>query len=191
VGGEVGGKVNPVLDIARAFDFAARRHSSQRRKGSAGEPYVNHLAEVARLVAEATGGADSALVVAALLHDTVEDTGTELGELTREFGPEVSSLVLEVTDDKSLPDERRKRLQVETAASKSVRARMLKIADKTSNLRSLAASPPSGWSARRIRDHVAWAREVVDRCRGVSPALEARFDEAWGAASGGRGGAGK
>lgn len=172
------------MDLTRAFDFAARKHAGQRRKGSGQEPYINHLAEVAALVAEATGGLDPVVVLAAILHDTVEDTGTQPEEIERLFGAEVLSVVLEVTDDKSLPEARRKALQVESAAGKSARARLLKIADKTSNLRSLAHSPPRDWSGDRRRRYVAWAREVVDRCRGVSPALEAVFDAAWKEAAG-------
>jgi (p)ppGpp synthase/HD superfamily hydrolase len=172
-----------LLLVVRALEFAARRHSAQRRKGRAAEPYVNHLAEVARLLAEAGGGPggrpDAELVAAGLLHDTLEDTATQAAELEREFGPIVLGLVQEVTDDKSLPRQERKRLQVETSGGKSVRARMIKIADKTSNLRSILASPPVGWNRRRRLEYFRWAAQVVDRCRGVSPALEAAFDRAW------------
>ena len=167
-----------LLLVVRALEFAAHRHSAQRRKGAAAEPYVNHLAEVARLLAEACGGRDAELVAAGLLHDTLEDTRTEAAELEREFGPVVLGLVREVTDDKSLPRPERKRLQVQTAGAKSSRARMIKIADKTSNLRSLLASPPLGWSRRRRLEYFAWAAQVVERCRGVSPELEAAFDRA-------------
>jgi (p)ppGpp synthase/HD superfamily hydrolase len=167
-----------LLLVVRALEFAAHRHSAQRRKGAAGEPYVNHLAEVARLLAEACGGRDAELVAAGLLHDTLEDTATRAEELERDFGPVVLGLVREVTDDKSLPRPERKRLQVQTAGAKSSRARMIKIADKTSNLRSLLASPPLGWSRRRRLEYFAWAAQVVERCRGVSPELEAAFDQA-------------
>src|SRR5207244_5473737 len=118
-----------IVAVARALDFAARKHSKQRRKGEAGEPYVNHLAEVARLVAEATGGKDTVAVLAALLHDAIEDTPTTREELEGEFGREVAAVVAEVTDDKSLPKAERKRLQVETAPHKSARAKLIKIAD--------------------------------------------------------------
>ena len=167
------------LLIARALDFAARRHSHQRRKGEAQEPYINHLAEVALLLAEATDGADPVLVAAGLLHDTIEDVGVSHEELVREFGREVADLVLEVTDDKRLPKDERKRLQVEHAPHKSARARMLKIADKTSNLRSIQNSPPSDWDDRRKQDYFEWAARVVAGCRGVNARLEARFEEAW------------
>jgi (p)ppGpp synthase/HD superfamily hydrolase len=162
----------------RALDFAARKHRDQRRKGASAEPYINHLTEVACLVAEATGGKDPLLVLGALLHDTLEDTETTRRELARDFGPEVAALVSEVTDDKRLRKAVRKRLQIETAPHKSDRAKMIKIADKTSNLRSLVESPPVGWDLRRQREYFAWALKVVDGCRGVNDQLEARFEAA-------------
>ncbi len=170
--------MNDIEKLARAYDFAAARHTGQRRKGEAAEPYINHLTEVAGLVAEATGGADADLVIAAILHDTVEDTKTTFEDLTERFGARVAALVAEVTDDKSLPKEERKRLQIEHAGHASAGAKIVKIADKTSNLRALAASPPAGWPAERKAEYLAWARQVVDRCRGVNPWLEARFDAA-------------
>jgi len=168
-----------VLDVTRALDFAARKHRDQRRKGAAAEPYVNHLTEVAHLVAQATEGDDAVAVLGALLHDTIEDTETTGEELEREFGAEVAAVVAEVTDDKSLPKPERKRLQIEHARSKSSRARLIKIADKTSNLRGIAASPPTDWDVRRQREYLEWASKVVAECRGVSPVLEAQFDEAY------------
>ncbi|HMN15411.1 MAG TPA: HD domain-containing protein [Bellilinea sp.] len=172
-------RANDVLRIARAIDFAARKHAAQRRKGEAAEPYINHLAEVALLVAEATKGADADLVIAALLHDTIEDQGVRYEELAEAFGAEVADLVQEVTDDKTLPKAKRKALQVEHAPHKSPRARMLKIADKTSNLRSILASPPADWSVERKREYFEWAAKVVAGCRGVNRGLEAQFDEAF------------
>jgi len=168
----------PVLLLARALDFAARKHVHQRRKGELAEPYVNHLSDVARLLAEGTKGDDITLVIAGLLHDTIEDTGTTFAELAKEFGTEVAALVSEVTDDKSLPKAERKRLQVETAPHKSQRARMIKLADKTSNLHSMIASPPKDWSSQRKREYIDWAERVVAGCRGVNAHLEGEFDRA-------------
>src|SRR6476661_4663777 len=110
-----------IVLITRAMEFAAHKHTDIRRKGARSEPYVNHLAEVARLLADATAGEDPALVAAGLLHDTVEDTKTTFEELEQEFGAEVAGLVREVTDDKNLKKEERKRLQIETAGNKSLR----------------------------------------------------------------------
>jgi (p)ppGpp synthase/HD superfamily hydrolase len=169
--------LNEIVQLARAYDFAARKHISQRRKGEAAEPYINHLTEVGALVAEATDG-DVNVVTAAILHDTVEDTDTSLPELEEAFGPAVAALVAEVTDDKSLPKQTRKDLQVEHAARASRGAQIIKLADRVSNLRSLAASPPAGWPAERIADYVTWAGRVVSGCRGADDGLTARFDEA-------------
>jgi (p)ppGpp synthase/HD superfamily hydrolase len=142
------------------------------------EPYLNHLVEVAHLLAEATDGTDHALVAAGLLHDTLEDTPTEYEELLALFGADVAALVAEVTDDKALPKAERKRQQIVTAARKSERARLLKIADKTSNLRALASSPPVDWEAARVRDYIDWAEAVVSHCRGLNSRLERAFDAA-------------
>ena len=171
-------KANSVLLVARAFDFAARRHVAQRRKGEAAEPYVNHLAEVAALLAEATDGKDAELVAAGLLHDTIEDQGVTQAELAQAFGATVASLVAEVTDDKALNWAERKRLQVELAPTKSKRARLIKLADKTSNLRSIARDAPETWSAKRQHDYVEWATQVIAGCRGSNDRLETEFDAA-------------
>ena len=166
-----------LLDLARAFDFAARRHVQQRRKGEAAEPYVNHLAEVTALLAEATGGNDPVLLIGALLHDTIEDQDVTAAEIETAFGPDVAALVVEVTDDKSLPKVERKRLQIEHAPHKTRRGKLLKLADKISNLRSIAKAPPA-WPIQRQRDYIVWAESVVAGLRGASPALERLFDQA-------------
>src|SRR5688572_3085653 len=166
-----------LIRVARAVDFAARKHRDQRRKGANAEPYFNHLADVARMVAEATAGRDPIVVLGALLHDTIEDTATTAQELEAEFGAEVSRLVVEVTDDRQLPKAERKRLQVQNAPHKSDRAKMIKIADKTSNLRAITDTPPTHWDLARKREYFEWAARVVAGCRGVNAWLEERFDE--------------
>jgi (p)ppGpp synthase/HD superfamily hydrolase len=167
-----------ILLISRAWHFAAQRHSTQRRKGKAQEPYVNHLAEVAELVAIATEGQDANLVAAAVLHDTVEDTATLSAELASVFNADIASLVMEVTDDKSLDKVVRKKLQVEHASAKSDRAKFIKLADKTSNLRSLVKSPPDDWSVQRRQEYLDWAIAVAKGLRGTNMCLEAQFDDA-------------
>ena len=168
-----------VLMLTKALDFAARRHAHQRRKGATAEPYVNHVIAVAHLLAEVTEGRDAELVAAGLLHDTVEDTDTTLDELSQAFGADIADLVAQVTDDKSLPKAERKRLQIEKAPGKSERAKMLKLADKVCNLKSLRESPPEDWDDARRRDYFDWAKRVADGCRGVNGFLEQAFDRAW------------
>jgi GTP diphosphokinase / guanosine-3',5'-bis(diphosphate) 3'-diphosphatase len=170
------------LRVLKAADAAARWHVHQRRKGAAQEPFINHLIEVAMLAADATGGGDSNLVMAALLHDAIEDCKVTKPLIAEMFGDDVASLVGEVTDDTSLPKEVRKRKQVETSPNKSPRAKILKLADKTSNLRAIAASPPANWSIDRRKEYVEWSREVVRGLRGISQRLEDEFDQAAAAA---------
>ena len=168
-----------LVRLARAADYAARQHIAQRRKGERAEPYVNHLTEVAALLAEATDGQDVVLLMGGLLHDTLEDTDATYDDLLERFGPEVASLVAEVTDDKSLPKEERKRLQIEHAASISREAKLVKLADKICNLRDMADHPPAKWDLARRREYFEWAKAVIDGLRGVHPKLEALFDAAY------------
>lgn len=170
--------MNDWVAVLKAADAAARWHAGQRRKGVAQEPYINHLLEVAALVAEATDGQDSDLVIAALLHDAIEDQGVTPTEIEHMWNRRVAELVVEVTDDKSLPKAARKQKQEESAGRKSLGAKLIKIADKTSNLRALASSPPSGWSVQRQAEYVAWAQRVVAGMRGASSRLEDLFDAA-------------
>jgi GTP diphosphokinase / guanosine-3',5'-bis(diphosphate) 3'-diphosphatase len=167
-----------VSQILNAAVTAARWHAKQRRKGSAGIPYINHLLEVARLVDQATGGEDADLVIAALLHDAIEDQGISRAHISEQFGEEVATLVEEVSDDKSLPQDVRKRLQVERAEKKSPRAKILKLADKISNVTDIGKDPPPDWSVKRQRDYVRWGRDVFAGLRGASPELERRFEDA-------------
>jgi (p)ppGpp synthase/HD superfamily hydrolase len=164
------------VTVLRAADAAARWHVNQRRKGLAQEPYVNHLIEVASLVAEATHGRDPDLVIAALLHDAIEDCEVPSELIEREFGEKVACLVREVTDDKTLPKDARKEIQIKTAREKSLEAKILKLADKTSNQRTLAFSPPRDWSIARRLKYIDFSKAVVAELRGVSPWLEEQFD---------------
>ncbi|MBK1695736.1 HD domain-containing protein [Rhodovibrio salinarum] len=145
--------------IARAEAFAMQAHAGQTRKGAAGEPYVVHLAEVASLT-RAFGGSD-ATVAAAWLHDCIEDCAVVDAEIRAAFGDTVAELVGELTDPPRTPRAERRRLQVQEAPEKSPQATLIKIADKTSNLRSVAMSPPRGWDAARKLAYVRWGVAVV------------------------------
>ena len=170
--------------VLRAADAAARWHVHQRRKGSAQEPYVNHLLEVASLVAEATHGKDPDLVIAALLHDAIEDQEVPYKLIEREFGKRVADVVSQVTDDKELTKDVRKKKQIQTASKKTKDAKIIKLADKASNLRAIAFSPAPNWSVKRRLKYIDWAREVVKGLRGASPWLEQQFDRAAAEAEG-------
>lgn len=120
---------------------------------------------------------DPAVIAAALLHDTIEDTETTFNELRGEFGEEIADVVVEVTDVKWLDKDLRKRLQVARAARASASAKLVKLADKIANLRDILASPPEDWSLERQQKYFDWAKEVVDKIRGTHEGLERRFDE--------------
>ncbi|HWC00034.1 MAG TPA: HD domain-containing protein [Bryobacteraceae bacterium] len=166
-------------DILAAARFAAEKHAGQKRKGAAQEPYINHLIEVAELVAYGCEQSDPNLVMAAFLHDTIEDTGVSRQDLSERFGEDVASLVAEVTDDKSLPSDVRKARQVDHAPELSARAQTLKLADKISNLRSILVSPPAGWGFERKREYFDWGKQVVDRLRSPNPLLKQEFDRVY------------
>jgi guanosine-3',5'-bis(diphosphate) 3'-pyrophosphohydrolase len=160
-----------------ALAFAARKHRDQRRKDAGASPYINHPIAVAHVLATAGAVNDVNVLVAAILHDTVEDTETTFAELEAGFGPVVTALVRELTDDKTLPRGERKRLQLERAATASSGAKQIKLADKICNLRDIRETPPADWSADRKAAYLEWATQVVDACRGANPRLEAVFDE--------------
>ena len=157
--------------LNRAYVYAMKAHGAQTR--ASGDPYFSHPLEVAAILTDLK--LDDATIVAALLHDTIEDVGVTRQELAARFGEDVASLVAEVTDDKSLPKETRKALQVENAPHKSPRAQALSAADKIANVRSIATSPPANWSFERRVEYVRWARQVVGRYAALNGRLAAEF----------------
>lgn len=163
--------------VVRAAAFAAHAHRSQRRKSEGDIPYINHPLEVAQILVETAGVSDPEVLAAAILHDTVEDTEVMPIDLITRFGSRVATLVDEVTDDKSLPKKERKRLQIEHAPHMTWGAKLIKLADKTHNVYSIATKPPLIWGHKRIVQYIDWAEEVVSGLRGTNTALEALFDE--------------
>ena len=165
-----------VLD---ALSFAAEKHRMQRRKDVEESPYINHPIALARVLCNEGGIAETKVLSAALLHDTIEDTNTTVDELRGRFGEAVARIVVEVTDDKVLEKQTRKALQVEHAPLLSREAKLVKLADKICNLRDVALTPPSDWSLERRQEYFDWAKQVVDGLRGIHPELEAIFDSAY------------
>jgi len=168
---------NDLPKLLQAISFAAKKHATQKRKGADEQPYVNHVLEVANTLASVGKIEDYDVLIAAVLHDTVEDTGTTQEEITKLFGSTVSSYVLEVTDDKSLPKARRKELQIEHAPHLSNGAKYIKLGDKISNIRDVSENPPDGWSDERRLEYIAWGENVIAGLRGVNASLENYFDE--------------
>ena len=163
--------------ILKAVRFTAEKHIDQRRKDARLSPYINHPIRVAETLWTIGEVRDMTLLVASILHDTIEDTGTKPEEIKAEFGDDVLALVLEVTDDKSLPKQVRKQLQVAVAPHKTHSAKLLKLADKICNVDDILVSPPEDWSLERRKEYLLWTERVVAGLRGVNARLENHYDE--------------
>ena len=161
--------------LVKAMSFAAQKHKDQRRKGKDAPPYINHPIDLAEVLVNIGNVTDVKAICAALLHDTIEDTRTTREELTEIFGAEISDIVMEVTDDKSLCKAARKQAQIDHAMHLSKQARAVKLADKICNLGDVATSPPN-WSLARRQRYFDWAKNVIDGLRGEWNDLEAEFD---------------
>ena len=165
--------------LLRALGFAARKHRDQRRKDPEASPYINHPIALANVLANEAGVTDPVVLAAAVLHHTIEDTDTNCEELDAAFGSQIRIIVLEVTDDTTLRKQERKDAQIKVAPYLSREAKLVKLADKISNLRDVADSAPPNWPLARRQEYFDWAKQVVDGLRGVHPRLEAIFDAAY------------
>lgn len=163
--------------LIQAIYFAAKKHRNHKRKGADNEPYINHPLEILNLLVNVGGITDTNTLIAAVLHDTVEDTDTTNEEIAEKFGREVSEIVMELTDDKSLPKAVRKEKQVEHAPHLTFAAKQIKICDKISNIRDISENPPDGWSEDRRLEYIDWGERVIAGVRGTNPNLEKHFDE--------------
>lgn len=163
--------------ILEAASFAAKKHRAQKRKGALGDPYINHPLEVAQLLAVVGGIREHEILIAAILHDTIEDTETTEDEIAALFGKKVASFVLEVTDDKTLSKAERKQLQIDHAPHLSAGAKQIKLADKISNIQDIVDNPPEHWSIERRLDYIEWGEKVIEGVRGENTDLEKYFDK--------------
>lgn len=175
------GSEGDLKQLLKALTFAAHKHRDQRRKDKESSPYINHPIALANILCNEGHISDIAVICAALLHDTVEDTDTTAEELEREFGAGIRDIVMQVTDDKSLEKAVRKQHQIEHAAHICDQAKLVKLADKISNLRDMVNNPPSTWDLQRRQEYFDWAKAVIDGLRGVNGRLEAVFDQAYAA----------
>ena len=164
--------------LLKALSFAAHKHKDQRRKDVDASPYINHPVSLASILCNEAHITDIDVICGALLHDTVEDTDTTFEELDTEFGSTIKDIVADVTDDKTLSKAERKQQQIEHAAHASGKAKLVKLADKITNLRDVAHNPPPDWSLARRKEYFNWAKQVIDQVRGTHSTLETLFDEA-------------
>jgi GTP diphosphokinase / guanosine-3',5'-bis(diphosphate) 3'-diphosphatase len=168
--------MNSLPKLLEAASFAAAKHVDQKRKGDVGAPYINHPLEVANLLVNIGGVTDIDILIAALLHDTIEDTETTREEIAERFGENTAAIVVEVTDDKSLPKLVRKENQVSHAPHLSAPAKQLKMCDKISNINDIINHPPSGWTNEERLEYITWGERVFAGLRGENGKLERCFD---------------
>lgn len=162
--------------LIKAIAFASHKHRDHRRKDAPASPYINHPIALTDLLVNVGQVFDNEVLCAAVLHDTIEDTDTTADELKREFGAKIAHIVVEVTDDKTLPKAERKQHQIDHAPHASPQAKLVKLADKICNLRDIVDNPPAKWSLQRKREYFDWAAKVVAGLRGTHAPLEAVFD---------------
>lgn len=169
--------MNDLEKLLMAAEFAAKKHKDQKRKGVNGEPYINHPIEVAYILANVGKIEDTDILIAAILHDTIEDTETSESEVSNRFGENVAKMVMEVTDDKSLSKAERKQMQIEHAPHLSDGAKQIKIADKINNISDIVDNPPENWSDERRIEYVKWGEKVVNGLSGVNQNLDSAFNK--------------
>jgi len=169
--------MNGTAKLLEAASFAAKKHRKQQRKGALCEPYINHPLEVAFLLTEIGKVEDIDILIAAILHDTIEDTKTSEAEINKIFGKKVAEFVLEVTDDKTLSKDERKQMQIDHAPTLSTGAKHIKLADKISNIEDIIENPPEHWSLERRIEYIEWGENVIEGVRGTNSKLEDFFDE--------------
>lgn len=169
--------VSPMVKLLDAIAFAARKHRKQRRRDADKTPFINHPIAVAQTLAHFGKVDDTTILLAAILHDVLEDTTATPADLVEHFGYDVCTLVKEVTDDKNLSSQERKERLIERVQAASLAAKQIVIADKICNLSDVGLSDPPDWPTERKVKYLLWADRVVDACRGCNPAMEARFDK--------------
>lgn len=173
---------NDLDSFLKALNFSAQKHRHQKRKDSPGSPYINHPIEVANILWTIGKVEDITTIIAAILHDTLEDTDTTPEDIRTAFGNEVLHLVMELSDNNNLPRQERKKNQIIHAPLLSPRAKLIKLADKICNVHDVAFRPPDGWPRQRRIEYLQWAQAVIDGLRGTNETLENHFDETLAAA---------
>lgn len=163
--------------VNAARDLAQEKHAGQVRKGSVREPYFEHVADVARILENVAGIKDPSIIAAAYLHDLIEDSDETEATLAERFGGDVANLVAQLTDQPGLAEADRWRAQIEHAVTLSPRAKLIKTADKISNLSEMFRDPPPAWNTAKKLAYLEWGEAVFMHTKGQSDPLDALFIE--------------
>ena len=168
--------------IIKALQFAAEKHKGQLRKGNLKTPYINHPIKVAFVLQTIGGVTDENVLAAALLHDVIEDTDATHKDLANLFNTKIADIVIEISDEKGLDREVRKRLQIQDAVNLSYEAKIIRIADKLYNIQDVCGIDAPNWNYDRKYEYIQWAEKVVNQIKGTHEALETSFfdEHRWG-----------
>lgn len=171
---EKGITLNEVEEILQAMQFSAEKHRFQTRKNDRKTPYVSHCFEVAYKVMSVGEVRDLTIILASLLHDILKDTQITLEEIEKKFGMQVARVVDELTGDRKIPLQEKKRQETINASYRSKPAAIVQLADTLCNTLELLNHPPKGWSRKYIDQYFQWAQTVVGRL----PSVNSRLKEA-------------
>lgn len=166
--------------VERAKRLVLERHAHLRRISQSRQPMIEHIEEVAAMVAGAT--ADAEIVAAAWLHDTVEDTDTTLDELHQLFGQRVAEIVDGLTDPPrfaAMPTPERKAAQAARILSKGYEVKIIKLCDQISNILSVTNDTPTDWNHAQQWAYIEGAANVALLCKGYSEGLDQKFGNAY------------
>lgn len=158
--------------FAKAIVFACEQHRGQKRTEADGEvDYVVHPIRVAEHLRRLAGVDDIEILCAAVLHDTIEDSGTRYDELAESFGDRVAAIVAELTNDSRLPKASRHEDMIRRAATMSREAKMIKLADRYDNM--LSVTTADRGKRHRILEETP---RLLTALRGACPALESAIE---------------
>ena len=152
-------------EYLRIAALAARWHGSQTRKDAAKTAYITHPLMVAAMMQNA--GCPTKAVIGGILHDVLEDTSCDENEMTLTVGTEITALVLEVTHNKHLTREQKHEKLCEQLVFMSKEACMIKVADRTHNLRDLKDldNLPDGFTKEKVFDYARKSRQILEIVR--------------------------
>jgi GTP diphosphokinase / guanosine-3',5'-bis(diphosphate) 3'-diphosphatase len=145
--------------LVNMIRFVEERHFGQKRK-SYDLDFTYHLYEIMLILSNA-GVTDKDILMAGLGHDLIEDTDTTQDEIRKQFGDKVTNIILDCTDDRTTKKKDRKLHQIKIASQLDINSRLVKLADKISNLQSLLIAPPKKWDSQRLYGYILWSRKVV------------------------------
>jgi len=162
---------NPNI-LYSALEYASEKHMGKTRKDAEKTPYIVHPMGVAVILWQEANVRDIDVLVAALLHDTLEDTNATEAEIEGMFGGRVLSIVKELSNDRNLSGQENKQRQIEHAPLMSQEAKLVKLADRLYNIRDLQAKTPVTWSKEDVERYFSWAAKLLQGLAGTDEHLE-------------------